>query len=381
VTGHGVIALPSFPPVSFGFDAIDNLPVALADRGVKRPLIITDTGLVEHGIVNTVTDTFGAGSDVTIFEGISPNPTIAGIEAALAVYREKDCDGIVGLGGGSVLDSGKALRVAVTHDLPVIDYLEDPSKITADVAPYITVPTTAGTGAEITFGGGIHIETGSHQLGIRSIHVKPDLAICDPGLTMTLPPVLTAATGMDAFGHCLEGFLSTNKNSPAEAIALDGIARVVNYVESATADGSDREARWQLLMGAVQGGMSIYMGLGPIHTLGHIFADSELHHGALITASAPAVLRFYARDTDTAMADDLATLRGAMGIEDDADIATAIADLNARLGLSSSIRELGYPEKALDELAEMAMQVHFNHTAPRKPTKDEFRDIIEDALG
>ena len=134
MTGHGVIALPSFPPVSFGFDAIDSLPVSLADRGVKRPLIITDTGLVEHGIVNTVTGTFGAGSDVTVFDGISPNPTIAGIEAALAVYREKDCDGIVGLGGGSVLDSGKALRVAVTHNLPVIDYLEDPSKITADVA-------------------------------------------------------------------------------------------------------------------------------------------------------------------------------------------------------------------------------------------------------
>ena len=381
MTDPGVIGLSAFPPVSFGYDAIDGLPAALAERGVQRPLIITDTGLVEHGIADRVTATFGAGTDVTVFDGIPPNPTIAGIEAALEIYRDKGCDGIVGLGGGSVLDSGKALRVAVTHDMPVIDFLKDASKITAAVAPYITVPTTAGTGAEITFGGGIHIETGSHQLGIRSIHVKPDLAICDPGLTLTLPPVLTAATGMDAFGHCVEGFLSNNNNPPAEAVALDGIARVVNYIEAATADGSDREARWQLLMAAVQGGMAIYMGLGPIHTLGHIFADSDLHHGALITASAPAVLRYYARDPDAALADDLATLRGAMGIDDDADIADAITDLNTRLGLTSSIRELGYPEKDLDGLAEMAMQVHFNHTAPRKPDKAEFRDIIEDALG
>ena len=204
-------------------------------------------------MVRTVLSAFPDGAAPAVFDGIPPNPTIAGIETALAVYRERNCDGIVGLGGGSVLDSGKALRVAATHAMPVIDFRKDPSKITADVAPYVTIPTTAGTGAEITFGGGIHIEPGSHQLGIRSIHVKPDLAICDPELTLTLPPRLTAATGMDAFGHCIEGFLSSNVNPPTEAIALDGISRVVKYVERGTADGSDREARWHLLMAAVEG--------------------------------------------------------------------------------------------------------------------------------
>lgn len=217
-------ALPSFPPVTFDFGAAQTLPGELAARGIERPLIITDTGLSDHGVVRTVLSAFPDGAAPAVFDGIPPNPTIAGIETALAVYRERNCDGIVGLGGGSVLDSGKALRVAATHAMPVIDFLKDPSKITADVAPYVTIPTTAGTGAEITFGGGIHIEPGSHQLGIRSIHVKPDLAICDPELTLTLPPRLTAATGMDAFGHCIEGFLSSNVNPPTEAIALDGIS-------------------------------------------------------------------------------------------------------------------------------------------------------------
>ena len=197
----------------------------LAARGVRRPLIITDTGLVEHGVVEKLLAALPGNPDVAVYDGIPPNPTVAGIEGALAIYREQDCDGVVALGGGSVLDSGKALRVAVTHAEPIIEYLKDPSKITADVAPYITLPTTAGTGAEITFGGGIHPAPGEHQLGIRSPHVRPDLAICDPDLTLTLPPTLTAATGMDALAHCVEGYLSRNVNPPVEAIALDGRPR------------------------------------------------------------------------------------------------------------------------------------------------------------
>lgn len=374
-------ALPSFPPVTFDFGAVSTLPGELAARGIDRPLMITDAGLTQHGVVDTVLSAFPDSATVTVFDGIPPNPTIAGIEAALAVYREQDCDGIVGLGGGSVLDSGKALRVAATHAMPVIDFLKDPAKITSDVAPYITIPTTAGTGAEITFGGGIHIEPGSHQLGIRSIHVKPDLAICDPDLTASLPPRLTAATGMDAFGHCIEGFVSSNLNPPAEAIALDGIARVVKHVERGTTDGGDRDARWNLLMAAVEGGMSIYMGLGPIHTLGHIFADSDLHHGALITASAPAVMRFYAANADDALNDRLAHIRTAMDIAPNADIADAIADLNARLGLTASVREMGYHNTDVDDLSEKALNVHFNATAPRQPTQDEFRRIISETLG
>jgi len=373
--------LPSFPPVLFDFGAVAALPAELAARGVTRPLIITDTGLTELGIVARLTAAFPAEADVTVFDGIPPNPTVAGIEAAADMYAARGCDGIVALGGGSVLDSGKALRVAATHPGPIVDYLRDPSRITAGVAPYMTVPTTAGTGAEVTFGGGIHPEPGAHQLGIRSSHVKPDLAICDPNLTLTLPSALTAATGMDAFGHCVEGFLSINENAPAEAIALDGIVRVMDYVERAIADGSDREARSHMMMAALQGGFAIYMGLGPIHTLGHFFANSPLHHGALITASAPPVMRFYAANADDALTAKLARLRESMGLAPGADIAAAIADLNTRLGLSNSVRALGYPDTDPDFLAGLAMEVHFNATAPRAPDRAEYRDIIVDALG
>jgi alcohol dehydrogenase class IV len=271
--------------------------------------------------------------------------------------------------------------VAATHPERIIEYLKDPSKITPDVAPYITIPTTAGTGAEITFGGGIHPEPGKHQLGIRSPHVKADLVICDPEVTLSLPPILTAGTGMDALGHCVEGFLSNNVNPPAEAIALDGITRVVDYIERAVADGSDRDARWHMLMAGLQGGMAIYMGLGPVHVLGHIFADSPLHHGALITASAPPVLRFYKAHGDAALTEKLERLAVAMKLPPGMDVATGIADLNMRLGLSNSVRDLGYPNDDPDMLAGLAMAVHFNATAPIKPTEAQYRTIIAEALG
>lgn len=373
--------LPGFPTVHFDFGAIAALPDALAERGIARPLIITDTGLVEHGIVDSVRAALPGNPDIAVYDGIPPNPTIAGIEGALAAYREQGCDGIVGLGGGSVLDSGKALRVAASHPEPIIEYLKDPSKITVGVAPYITIPTTAGTGAEITFGGGIHTAPGEHQLGIRSPHVKPDLVICDPDLTLTLPPALTAATGMDALGHCLEGFLSNNINPPTEAIALDGIRRAVTHLDRAVTDGNDREARWHMLMAALEGGMSIYMGLGPVHVLGHVFADSPLHHGALIAASMPPVVRFYQARGDEALKDRLSMIHNAMMLDANTDLATGIARMNQRLGLSPSVREMGYPNDDLNALTEYAVNVHFNATAPIRPSAREYRDILEETLG
>ena len=146
-------------------------------------------------------------------------------------------------------------------------------------------------------------------------------------------------------------------------------------------DGSDLEARWNMLMAGLEGGMSIYMGLGPIHALGHMFADSPIHHGALITASAPPVLRFYRSHADDGLGEKLDRLTAAMGLAAGVDIANGIADMNARLGLSPSVRELGYPDRDLDAMADYAAKVHFNATAPLRPTSADYRDIIAEVLG
>jgi len=374
--------IPSFPGVHFGFEAIGELPVELKNRGVDRPLIITDQGLVEHGVCQQLLDALPADLAVSVFDNIPENPTIAGVEGALAVYKENNCNGIIGLGGGSVLDSGKALRVATNLDLPVIEILNDLSKVTADVAPYITIPTTAGTGAEITFGGGIHPETNAPAMTIRSIHVQPDLAICDPDFTMTLPPRLTAATGMDALTHCVEGFLSTNANPPAEAIALDGTSRVMAFIERAVADGSDREARLNMSMAALQGGMAIYMGLGPIHALSMCFGDSPLHHGTLVTVAMPAVMRFFNGKLADSMLERYAE---AMNLTADKDagnrIADAVAEMNAKLGLPATVREMGYEKTDVDRMIQEAYDSPFNLPSPIRPNLADYEKLVTEVLG
>lgn len=369
--------LLAYPRVLFDFGAVRSIGGELAGLGVRRPLLLSDAGLVACGAVKRVLDALPAGIEATTFDGIPPNPTVAGVEAAAEAYREHGCDGVLALGGGSVMDSGKAVRVAVTHEGPILDYLRDPGRVTAGVAPLVTVPTTAGTGAELTMGGGIHPDATTRALGLRSAHIKPDLAICDPELALTLPPALTAATGMDAFGHCLEAYLAKKDDPPGAAIALDGIRRVVRHVERAYADGTDREARWHMQMAALQGGMAIYRGLGPVHALANTFGDADLHHGMLVTVSAPAVVRFYEGRLDSELAD----IAAAMGQCGKPDVARGIEELNARLGLPGSLKEMGYDKSDLDDMSADAAASHFNLAARAVPTRDEYRQIIVDVLG
>ena len=372
---------PNFPPIHFDFGAILELGPELEKRAIKKPLFLTDQGLVEHGVFKQVIDVLPSDLTWAVFDDIPENPTIHGVNEALEIYRSEECDGIVSVGGGSVLDSGKALRVVAEQDGEVIDYLKDPNKILKNVAPYITIPTTSGTGAEITFGGGIHPEKDSPAMGIRSPLVKPDLAICDPALTFTLPPTLTAATGMDAVTHCVEGYLSTNNNAPIEAIALDGIYRAFKYIERAVEDGTDREARYNMAMAALEGGMAIYMGLGPIHSLSMAFGDSPLHHGTLVTVSMPAVMRFYDGKLDSRLNNVAHAMRLDGGDQSGERIARRIEEINNQLGLPSGVREMGYKKNDLEVMTDDAFNCHFNNTAPVRPTREEFRQIVIDVLG
>jgi alcohol dehydrogenase class IV len=373
--------IPGFPDVHFGFGALEELMPELERRGVDRPLVLTDAGLVRAGVCQQVCAALPPGAHATVFDGIPENPTIAGVERALAAYRGGECNGVVAVGGGSVLDSGKALRILVHQGGSLLDYLNDPALIRKPAAPLITIPTTAGTGAEVTFGGGIHPQADAPALGLRSPHARPDLAICDPELTLTLPPHLTAATGMDALTHCVEGFLSTRDNPPGKVIALDGIARVVHYVARATADGQDREARREMLMAALQGGMSIYMGLGPIHALSVAFGDGPLHHGTLVTVAMPAVMRFYNGLEGGA----LERVAAAMNLKPDGDagrrIAAAVAQMNADLGLPPCVRQMGYRKTDVDRMADEAWRSYFNLTAPRRPTRADYRHLVAEVLG
>ena len=234
--------------VQFEYGAIRLLPQECERVGITRPLVVTDPGVKAAGLLQKALDALGrssSGLPVAVFDQTPSNPTEAAVRAAVQVYRAHGCDGLIAVGGGSAIDCAKGIAIAATHEGPLTHYatIEGGSpRITDRVAPLIAVPTTSGTGSEVARGA-ILIVDDHRKLGFHSWHLVPKTAICDPELTLGLPPQLTAATGMDAIAHCMETFMSAAFNPPADGIALDGLARGWAHIERASRDGSDREAR------------------------------------------------------------------------------------------------------------------------------------------
>ena len=287
--------------VQFDFGALQLLRQECERSGITRPLIVTDPGVVAAGIVDqalrALANQAGTQSAV-VFDQTPSNPTEAAVRAAANMYKQQGCDGLIAVGGGSAIDCAKGVAIAATHEGPLKTYatIEGGSaKISERVAPLIAVPTTAGTGSEVARGAIIIVDDG-RKLGFHSWHLVPKTAICDPELTLGLPAKLTAATGMDAIAHCMETFMSAAFNPPADGIALDGLRRAWENIERATQNGSDREARLNLMSASMQGAMAFQKGLGCVHSLSHSLGgvDPRLHHGTLNAMFLPAVIAFNA---------------------------------------------------------------------------------------
>lgn len=368
--------------IDFDFGAIRCLPTVLPEAGINRPMIVTDPGIVRAGILNRIRDALPSDLQVVVFEGTPPNPTEEAVEAAAAVYRSSEADGLLAVGGGSSIDLAKAVSIMVSHAGPLAQYaaiLGGAAKIRASVAPVVAVPTTAGTGSEVGRGALITLRDG-RKLGFLSPHLIPRRAVCDPELTEGLPPLLTAATGMDALTHCIETFLSPRINPVADAIALDGAARAWRWIGRAVADNSDREARWHMMMASLQGGLTFQKGLGAVHSMSHPLGavkEPILHHGTLNAVILPVVVRF----NEGHVGDKYDRLRGAMGLGDGADLADAILKLNARLGLPANLRAMGVPAGLRDQLVAGAMADHSTATNPRAVSMADFYRLFEAAMG
>jgi alcohol dehydrogenase class IV len=196
------------PRAYFARGALRELPNELTALGVLRPLLVTDSGLVKCGVLGMVTATLADAVSYTVFDSVHENPTYEAVDRAAAVYRAERCDGVVAVGGGSVIDTAKLTAVLAGHPGQASDYVGHSDRVTAATAPLIVIPTTAGTGSEASPDAGLHPDAHTISSGITSRHIIPKVAICDPDTTVSLPPRLTAATGLDALSHCIEGFLS-----------------------------------------------------------------------------------------------------------------------------------------------------------------------------
>jgi len=368
--------------IQFDFGALQLLGEELTALELRRPLLVTDAGLVKLGLAQRALDALPAGIEVTVFDGTPENPTEAAVNAALQRYAEAGCDSVIALGGGSSIDLGKGVALMATHRPPLTDYaaiLGGVERITRAVAPLIAIPTTAGTGSEVGRGAVITLEDG-RKLGFLSPYLIPRVAICDPELTLGLPPLLTAATGMDAVTHCIETYLSPRDNPVAEAIALDGLRRATRHIRRAIADGQDREARREMLWAATMGGLTFQKGLGAVHAMSHPLGgiqEPRLHHGTLNAVILPAVLRFNAGHVG-AKYDAVAE---AMGLPPGSDLAEAIETLNRDIGLPASLKEMGVPSQVLPAMVEGALLDHSHATNPRPATRADYEALFTQAYG
>ncbi len=373
----------TFPTrILFGAGTRKSLATELNRLGVSRPMIVTDPGLLAIGLVAEVVGLLG--HPVVIHSDVKANPTEEDVLAGLERYREAGCDGLVGLGGGSPIDAAKAIRVLVTHPGRLADYdltCGGQDRIRPDMPPMVAIPTTAGTGSEAGRGTLIQLPQTGRKTIVLSLYLLPSVSICDPELTRDLPPGLTAGTGMDAFTHCVESYLSTTFHPICDGIAVEGLRSIFSGLETAVRDGSDAEARSAMMMGALLGGISFHKGLGVVHSLSHALgSEGRAHHGTLNAILLPHALRFN-RGAATARMVELAGRLG-LGRSGDAEghLITLTELILARLPLPRRLGQLdGLRHDRIPEYARLALLDHCHRTNPRPCTQADLEDVLDRA--
>jgi len=352
--------------------------------GMRKPLIVTDAGVRAAGVLQQVLDALPPAMCGAVYDGTPPNPTERAVREAVALFHQQGCDGLIAVGGGSAIDCAKGAAIAARHDGPLKTYatIEGGSpKISAACVPLIAVPTTAGTGSEVARGAIVIVDDG-RKLGFHSWHLLPKAAICDPELTLGLPPLLTAATGMDAIAHCMETFMAPAYNPPADGIALDGLARGWAHIERATNDGADLDARLQMMSTSAQGALAFQKGLGCVHSLSHSLGgvNPKLHHGTLNAMFLPAVIRFNAEAESMVKERRLERMAQAVGLAHGDELPGAIRAMNQRLGLPSGLAAMGVQRDWFDRIIEGALADHCHKTNPRLASADDYRAMLDASM-
>lgn len=362
--------------------AIKKISEVLKINGIKNPLICTDPGLSSIGMTDKVKNLISEDFSSSFYEETPANPTEKAVNEALELYKTNDCDGVVGFGGGSSMDLAKAVALMANHEGSLLDYSVNEGgygKI-KETMPMVAIPTTSGTGSEVSVGSLIIMNDG-RKLIFASPHLMPNAAICDPELTIGLPPVLTAGAGMDALTHCIEAILSPINDPPAEAVGIDGIEKIIKEESliRACEDGQDKEARWGMMMASTEGAMAFSKGLGAVHSMSHaIGANQELrlHHGTLNAVILPSVLRF----NQDHIGNKYSRIARAMGKNESINLATEIEKLNEKIGMPSNLSEMGVTEDMIPDLIAHAMTDPSNITTPRVPSLEEWEKLFLEAI-
>lgn len=366
----------------FDSGAIGQLGKTLKGQGVARPFVVTDQGIKAAGLLTRTLDALGT-EPAVIFDETVSNPTETQAKQAASLYKESGADGIVALGGGSSMDMAKMVGLMATHEGPYERYAAytGGARHIKKIPPLIAIPTTAGTGSEVSVGAVIIMENGRKET-IVSPNLIPVVAICDPDLTLGLPSYLTAATGMDAVTHCIEAVLTPAINPPAEGVGYDGASRAIRdgWLRRAVEDGADPDARWHMMMASYEGALAFVKGLGGVHALSHACGrlhDKRLHHGTLNAVFLPHLLR----ENEGAAEAKYERLRYALGLQPGADLGDAIARLNSDIGIPENLSSMGLSASDGPGIVDYALK-DLAHAGNAKPLEhDDYERIYHRALG
>jgi alcohol dehydrogenase class IV len=343
--------------IRFGAGRITELPDAVKSAGITRPLLVTDPRLAAMPMVANAVDSLrAAGIACAVFSEVRPNPVAANVEVGVKTLKQGNHDGVIAFGGGSALDVGKVIAFMAGQTRPMWDFEDigdwwtraEPSGI----APIVAVPTTAGTGSEVGRAGVITDETTHTKKVIFHPLMMPKVTICDPELTVGMPPAITAGTGMDAFAHCLEAYCAPFYHPLADGIAVEGIRLVKENLARAVEDGSDLEARAHMMSAAAMGATAFQKALGAIHALSHpVGALYDTHHGMTNAVFMPYVLAFN-RPT---IEEKIARLAGYLGLKPGFDtFLDFVLDLRRRTGVPHTLDGLGVDDDKAETIAAMA---------------------------
>ena len=371
-------------PIKFGAGRISELGSNCKDLGIKKPLIVTDPSLAKLPVLQKVQDALKKESiSAELFTDLKPNPVGKDVDSGVSYYKNKNCDGVIALGGGSAIDVGKAIALMVGQTRPLFDfedvgdnYLRVNEK---GLAPCIAVPTTAGTGSEVGRASVIIEESTHRKVIIFHPRMLPSRVIADPELTVGLPPFLTAATGIDAFVHCLEAYLSPFYHPIAEGVALQGMKLVHDNLESAFYKPDDLVARSNMLSASMMGATAFQKGLGGVHALAHpIGGMYDTHHGLTNAILLPYVL-----------------LRNRNDIEDKISVAGRYLDpslgsfpaflgwivrLRSSLKIQNSLSELNIDDSKAKEIGKMAKEDPSDGGNPTRLTVEDYTEIFQHAV-
>lgn len=377
--------------VQFGFGA-----AALVGREAKalqssHIFVIADPGVVAAGLTHPVTDSLkAAGLSYDLYDRVVPNPDTGSVDAAVAAFLESKADGIVAIGGGSGLDTAKAVRLAgggggniAEYALVHGDKTRPPGR---QMVPMIAIPTTAGTGAEVTPWAVITDLSRKLKMGVGGAFLVPTVAVIDPELMLSLPPMLTAATGLDALTHCIEAYVSTNDNPALDPMILHGIELVGRSLRVAVAQGKNRQARQDMALAAMIGGIGISSKwLGACHSLAHQLSGfADVPHGVAIAIMLPHQMSY----SMVGALDRYARVGQALGVPPEGSLrqqaertVEAVHQLNLDCGLPTRLRDVGVTEDMIGGMAYNAYNIDLNWwTNPRAVSEAVMEQLYRSAF-